>query len=133
VGKTIPVIFQSAIQHWAESPEGMAKMPDYIREYMSSVPTQRDDTFFIDGFPGKFVVMTRKSGKTWYVAGIDGETTGKEISFTLPFVSKDLNADLYTDGETNRTFSKSAVQLKKGKKTTLVIKPTGEFVMNFEE
>jgi hypothetical protein len=129
----LTVIFQSAVQHWAESPEGMATMPDYIREYMSTIPTQWDDTWFIDGFPGKFVVMARKSGKIWYVAGINGETTGKEISFTLPFITRDLNATFYTDGETNRTFSKSAVQLKKGKKSTMVIKPTGGFVMKFEE
>jgi hypothetical protein len=129
----LTVIFQSAIQHWAESPEGMAKMPEYIREYMSTVPTQWDDTYYIDGFPGKFVVMARKSGKTWFVAGINGEATPKEISFTLPFVTKDLKATLFTDGDTNRSFSTSVLQLKKGKKTSLVMKPTGGFVMKFEE
>ncbi|MDO9254962.1 MAG: glycoside hydrolase family 97 catalytic domain-containing protein [Bacteroidales bacterium] len=129
----LTVIFQSAVQHWAESPEGMAKMPDYIREYMSAVPTQWDDTYFIDGFPGKFVVMARKSGKTWYVAGINGETTPKEISFSLPFVTNDLKATLYTDGETNRSFSKSEIQFKKGEKTSMMIKPTGGFVMRIEE
>lgn len=129
----LTVIFQSAVQHWAESPEGMAKMPDYIREYMSTVPTQWDDTWFIDGFPGKFVVMARKSGKTWYVAGINGEATPKEISFSLPFVTNDLKATLYTDGETNRSFSKSEIQFKKGEKTSMIIKPTDGFVMRIEE
>ncbi len=129
----LTVIFQSAVQHWAESPEGMAKMPDYIREFMSTVPTQWDDTYFIDGFPGKFVVMARKSGKTWYVAGINGETTSKEISFALPFVTKDLKATLFTDGDTNRSFSTSVLQLKTGKKSNVVIKPTGGFVIRFEE
>jgi len=129
----LSVIFQSAVQHWAESPEGMAKVPEAIREYMSSVPVQWDDTYFIDGFPGKFVVIARKAGKTWYVAGINGETTAKEISFTLPFVKKDLKAMFYTDGETNRTFSTSAFQLKKGGTTKIVMKPTGGFVMKFDE
>ena len=129
----LTVIFQSAVQHWAESPEGMAKVPDYIREYMSTVPTQWDETYFIDGFPGKFVVMARRCGKTWYVAGINGESSGKEISFSLPFLSKNVNAILYTDGETNRAFTKSELQLKKGKATKLEMKPTGGFVIRFEE
>jgi hypothetical protein len=129
----LTVIFQSAVQHWAESPEGMAKVPEYIREYMSTVPTQWDDIWFMDGFPGKFVVMARKSGKTWYVAGINGEANSKEINFTLPFITKDLKASLYTDGETNRSFSTSELQLRKGKKISLVLEPTGGFVMKFVE
>jgi len=126
----LTVIFQSAIQHWAE---GMAKVPDYIREYMCTVPTQWDGTYFIDGFPGKFVVMARKSGKTWYVAGINGESILKDISFTLPFLTKDLKSTLYTDGITNRSFSTTELQLKKGNKIDMVLKPTGGFVMKFEE
>lgn len=129
----LTVVFQSAVQHWAESPEGMAKVPEYISEYMSTVPTQWDETCFIDGFPGKFVVMARKSGKTWYVAGINGESTSREISFNLPFVTKDLKANLITDGDTNRSFAASVFQLKKGKMTKLVMKPAGGFVMKFEE
>ncbi|HEX7410609.1 MAG TPA: glycoside hydrolase family 97 catalytic domain-containing protein [Bacteroidales bacterium] len=129
----LTVIFQSAVQHWAESPEGMAKVPDYIKEYMCTVPTHWDDIQFIDGFPGKYVVMARKSGNTWYVAGINGEAGEKEISFNLPFVTKNINATLYTDGNNNRSFSTSAVQLKKDKKTTLIMKPTGGFVMKLEE
>ena len=129
----LSVIFQSGIQHWAESPEGMATVPDYIREYMSLIPTTWDDTRFIDGFPGKYVIMARKSGTTWYVAGINGEETEKEISFALPFDSKAVNGSLLTDGDTNRSFSKSVVQVKKGEKIKLRIKPTGGFVIKVDE
>ena len=43
-----------------------------------------------------------------------------------------MNATLYTDGETNRNFSKSVVQLKKDKKITLVMKPAGGFVLKLK-
>ena len=129
----LTVVFQSGIQHWAESPEGMAKVPDYIRDYMSAVPTQWDDTRFVDGFPGKYVVMARKSGSVWYIAGINGESTEKEISFTLPFILKATTGTLYTDGDTNRSFSKSALNIKKGEKIKLKIKGAGGFVLKFEE
>ena len=129
----LSVIFQSAIQHWAESPEGMATVPDYIRDYMSAVPTHWEDTRFIDGFPGKYVVMARKSGNTWYIAGINGEGDEKEISFKSPVISKAVNGTLYTDGETNRSFSKSVLHLKKGELIKLKIKPTGGFVLTVNE
>ena len=128
----LSVVFQSGIQHWAESPEGMAKVPEYIREYMSSVPTHWDDTRFIDGFPGKYVVLARKSGNTWYVAGINGENSEKNISFTVPFISGNSNVTLYTDGDTNRSFSKSDIKIKKGGKINLKIKPAGGFVLKIE-
>lgn len=129
----LSVIFQSGIQHWAESPEGMAKVPDYIRDYMSAVPAQWDDTRFIDGFPGKYVVMARKSGSVWYVAGINGDTTEKEINFALPFTKQDISGSLYTDGDTSRSFSKSDLKIKKGEKIKLKIKPLGGFVLKVEE
>jgi len=129
----LSVVFQSGIQHWAESPEGMARVPAYIREYMSAVPAKWDDTQFIDGFPGKYVVLARKSGSVWYIAGINGETTEKEISFTLPFISKVTHGTLYTDGDTNRSFSKSDIKIKKGEKIKLKIKASGGFVLKLEE
>jgi len=129
----LTVVFQSGIQHWAESPEGMALVPEYIREYMSSVPTHWDDTRFIDGFPGKYVVLARKSGNTWYIAGINGENSEKEISFTLPFIAANVNATFYTDGDTNRSFSKSELKTKKGEKINLKIKPAGGFVLMVSE
>ena len=129
----LSVVFQSGIQHWAESPEGMAKVPDYIRDYMSTVPAQWDDTRFVDGFPGKYVVMARKSGSVWYIAGINGENTEKELSFTLPFILKATTGTLYTDGDTNRSFSKAALKIKKGEKINLKIKAAGGFVLIVSE
>ncbi len=53
----------------------MAVMPDYVRNMMSAIPVSWDETRFIDGFPGKFLVIARRTGDVWYVAGINA---GKE-------------------------------------------------------
>ena len=55
----LSVLFTSGIQHYAEIPEGMAKAPDYVREFLKGVPSVWDDTKFLDGYPGKFVVLAR--------------------------------------------------------------------------
>ena len=55
------VLFTSGIQHYAEIPEGLAKAPDYVKAMLKEIPSVWEDTKFIDGVPGKFVVMARKS------------------------------------------------------------------------
>src|SRR5690606_41597755 len=66
----LSVLFTSGIQHYAEIPEGMARAPQYVRDFLKAVPSVWDDVKFIDGFPGKYVVLARRAGDTWYVAGI---------------------------------------------------------------
>ncbi len=56
----LSVLFTSGIQHYAEIPEGMAKAPVYVRDFLKGVPSVWDDTRFIDGYPGKFVVIARQ-------------------------------------------------------------------------
>ena len=49
----LSVVFTSGIQHYAEIPAGMAKVPDYVRDFLKRVPSVWDDTKFLDGFPGQ--------------------------------------------------------------------------------
>jgi hypothetical protein len=67
----LPVIFLSGVQHLAETPEGMAHMPPFIKTFLSTLPAAWDDVRFIDGYPGRYVVLARKAGRKWYIAGIN--------------------------------------------------------------
>ena len=49
----LSVLFTSGIQHYAEIPEGMAKAPQYVRDFLRQVPSVWDDVRFVDGFPGE--------------------------------------------------------------------------------
>ncbi|HVF16169.1 MAG TPA: glycoside hydrolase family 97 catalytic domain-containing protein, partial [Steroidobacteraceae bacterium] len=75
----LSVLFTSGIQHYAEIPEGMAKAPLYVREFLKQVPSVWDDVRFIDGFPGKYVVIARRAEKRWYIVGINGEREAKTL------------------------------------------------------
>ncbi len=68
----LPVLFQSGIQNLAETPEGMSHMPEYVKDLLREIFATWDETKFVDGFPGEFVILARRSGKTWYIAGING-------------------------------------------------------------
>ena len=125
------IIFWSGIQHFAEIPRGMAAVPDYVKTFMQEVPVVWDETRFIDGFPGKLVVLARRSGKIWYIAGINGENSEKILRLDLPFLNDNQTGTVITDGDDNRSFSTSEITVVTGKQIELTIRGNGGFVIRF--
>lgn len=124
----LSVVFTSGIQHYAEIPEGMAKMPDYVRDFMKNVPSVWDDTKFIDGYPGKLAVLARCGDGRWYVAGINGEAVGKTVTLDLSELPAATRGRLITDGESG-SFTGETVTLTPDHKLTVTLKPNGGFVL----
>jgi len=128
----VSVIFLSGIQHFAQTPESMAGVPDYVKDFMREIPSCWDDTRFIDGYPGKLVVIARKAGNTWYVAGINGQDVEKDISFELTFIEGVKKAMLITDGTDNRSFKMQKLTVTPGECMDIKIKGNGGFVLKLE-
>lgn len=124
----LSVIFTSGIQHYAETPKGMATVPDYVKDFLREIPSCWDDIRFIDGFPGKLVVIARKSKDTWYVAGINGEDIDKTISLKLPFLENRRTGILITDGADNRSFDMQKITLTSAP-LEIKLKGNGGFVI----
>lgn len=82
------IVFWSGIQHMAESPEGMSHVPGFAKQFLRTLPDTWNETRFITGYPGKDVVIARRSGNKWFVAGINGEQTAKELKLDLAFLGK---------------------------------------------
>ncbi len=129
----LSVLFTSGIQHYAEIPEGMAKAPEYVRAFLRDVPDVWDDVVFLDGFPGKFVVMARKAGDRWYVAGINAETTDQSVALDLTRLQLGRTAKgvLIEDGTEGRnlSFTRRDMDVNRGEKLPLTLKPSGGFVL----
>jgi hypothetical protein len=124
----LPVLFLSGIQHIAEIPEGMAKQPKYVVDYLKDIPTNWDEAKFIDGYPGKFMVMARKKDNTWHIVGINGEKSTKEIEIDLTFVSG-KNGMLISEDE--KGFKLDNIISSTNKKLIVKMKPFGGFVAKF--
>jgi len=127
----LSVIFVSGIQHYVDVPAGMAKMPDYVKDFMKRLPSIWDDTKFIDGYPGKLVVLARKVRGHWYVAGINGESVEKKLTLDLSPLSGVKAGQLITDGDGDQLFIKQDVRPGPDKKLGVTLKPNGGFVMVF--
>ena len=129
----LAVLFTSGIQHYAEIPEGMAKAPDYVRNFIKGVPSVWDDTRFLAGHPGKFAVLARRGEGRWYVAGINAEPAAKTLTLDLGELSVRGAGTLITDGgDGNLSFRREAVQLASGKKLEVTLQPQGGFVLVLE-
>lgn len=122
----LPVLFLSGIQHIAETPDGMAKMPQYVIDYLKDIPTNWDDSKFIDGYPGKYIIMARKKDNVWHIVGINGENTEKEIEIDLNFVTN-TNGFIISDDE--KGFKQKAISKSNNSKLKITMKPHGGFVI----
>lgn len=132
----LSVLFTSGIQHYGEIPEGMAKAPNYVRDLLKKIPSIWDDTRFIDGDPGKHVVLARLGNGRWHVAGINGENAPKTLTLDLSEITngKPVTATLITDAETATTkntlpFRKTEVTIPPDGNLTLTLRPAGGFIL----
>lgn len=127
----LSVLFTSGIQHYAEIPEGMARQPEYVKQFMKDVPSIWDDTKFIAGYPGKFVVMARKANNKWYLCGINAESA--EMNLTLNLAELGVTrGTLITDGEQSGSFKTQAIKLNAQSSIDIRMNATGGIVMTLE-
>jgi hypothetical protein len=106
----------------------MATVPPYVKGLLQELPRSWDEVKFIDGYPGRYAVIARRSGGAWYVAGINADDTDLRLALDLPFLAG-REGLLVTDGIGEREFDKAAI---KGGKPAITIKPHGGFVAVFK-
>lgn len=123
----LSVLFTSGIQHIAETPNGMSAQKDFVKEYMSSLPKNWDDIKFIDGYPGKYIVLARRKGNVWYIAGINGENSERSFKLNLQFADNNSKSILITDKAASKELVMSNIDLSKT--TELTLAPYGGFVI----
>ena len=93
------VLFQSPIQNFAIAPNNLTDAPAWAMDFMKEVPTTWDDLVFIDGYPGKYVILARKSAGKWYVTGINAQKETLKIKTTLPMLESGSYVTQYSDDE----------------------------------
>jgi len=129
----LPVLLLSGLQHIAETPQGMAAVPDYVRHIMRKVPVTWDESRLVQGEPGKEVVIARRAGDIWYVAGVNGESVAKNWQLDLSFIQP-ANGVIVGDDATALNqpyggFSKTAISASA--KTSVQVLGNGGFLMVF--
>lgn len=96
----LTVLFESGLQHLADRPESFLAQPKEVKEFLSNLPAVWDETRYVSGYPGESAVLARRSGNTWYVAGINGTDEEKTLSVDLSdIVPTFRTARFFLDGD----------------------------------
>lgn len=119
------VLFQNPIQNFALAPNNLTDAPAICIDFMRSVPTVWDETRLIDGYPGKYIVLARRHGDTWYVAAVNAEAEPRKLTLDLSIL-QDKNIRLYSGGNEPDV---SAVKLKKNGRYNITLQPQDGIVI----
>ncbi|MDZ7725299.1 MAG: glycoside hydrolase family 97 catalytic domain-containing protein [candidate division KSB1 bacterium] len=124
----LSVVFQCGIQHIADRIAGLQKVPQEVRGFLKQVPVSWDDTRFVDGYPGRSVVLARLKDGVYYLAGINGEFNEKSMSLDLDFLDdQEYKLNLFTDGMNKRSFGSINERVTRDSQITVTLLSAGGF------
>ena len=118
------ILYQNPIQNFALAPNNLEDAPEVSMQFMRDVPTTWDEVRYIDGYPGRYLIMARRHGDTWYVAAINAEPQKLVISLDLSVLNA-TSFTLYSGGDTPTA---KPMKLKAGK-TLLNLAPNDGIVI----
>ena len=120
----LTVLYESGLQHLADRPESFLAQPKEVQDFLGQLPTVWDETRYVSGYPGESAVLARRSGNTWYVAGINGKDAPQILKTNLSFMGKG-SVQMFVDDASGKwqisTISKLPSQVE--------CQPRGGFVM----
>lgn len=112
------VMFQAPVQNFAIAPNNLTDAPEWAVNFMKSVPTLWDDVRFIEGYPGKYAVIARRSGEKWYVAAINAQKETLKLNVDLSSLDCGRNLTVYAD---DNKLQGSCKQMKLSKKNKVAV------------
>lgn len=122
------ILFQNPVQNFALAPNNLTDAPAEAIEFMKQVPTTWDDTKFIDGYPGKYVVLARRHSNQWYITGVNATDKSLPIRLDLRDLCGDFSsAELYFDNKNKILEKKSIKPTNKPVKVNIPV--SGGFVL----
>ena len=105
----------------------------FERDFIRQLPTQWDETRFIDGYPSRYVVLARRHGQQWFVAGLNGTDRAMTLTLSLPMLAGQT-VSLYTDqprrkGETVPKSVMKQIKISRDGKAKLTLQPMGGIIL----
>ena len=126
------IVTQTSVQCIALQPNNLDELPAAGLDFLRSVPTAWDETRLIDGYPGRYVVMARRSGDRWYVAGLNATARPLTLTLDLPMMAGKA-VSVYSD-KPAKTEIEAEMTLKEAKvsgkgKLKITMQPNGGAVV----
>ncbi len=127
------VIYESAFTVICDSPDNYRDQPG--AEFLKLIQTSWDETKYLGGYPGEDIIIARRKGKDWYVAGMSGEDA-RIAEFSADFTGSDTwDVTLWKDGpesvEDPSLLVKESMEISTGDSVSIRMERGGGFVMIF--
>ena len=124
----LAVVFESGLQHFADRPFAYYNLSEGPRNFLKGFPTTWDETKLIQGYPGEMIVIARRKGKLWYVAGLNGKDTPQILDLNLKFLgNSDYALQLFKDGADAKSITGETKSVKKSGILQIQCLPRGGF------
>jgi hypothetical protein len=119
------IAFQSSGQNFALTPRNLKEQPAFEIDFMRHVPTTWDETRFIDGYPGRYVVMARRHADRWYVIALNAEEAPKTLTIDLSALEGFTieKATLLHDGPDGRTPQQGTPKVDRRGRLRITLQP----------
>ena len=118
---------QTSIQCVAMYPNNLEELPQFELDFLRQLPATWDETRFIDGYPGKYVVLARRHGADWYIAGLNAQKEPLKLTLQLPMMAG-KTATLYVDSQKGEP-TKTTVKVDKKGNAKVIIQPNGGMII----
>ena len=122
------VLFQNPIQNFAITPNNLTDAPQLALDFLREVPTTWDETVFLDGYPGKYVVLARRHADRWYIAGINAGKEPLKLELNLPMCRKGDKISYYSDTK-DRAPQREDMEIKRPEKVKVTLQPEGGIIL----
>jgi alpha-glucosidase len=125
----LSVVFESGLLHFADAVKPYLDLPEAPKTFLKQVPAAWDQTHFVAGEPGRFVILARRKGNDWYIGGINGRDIAERVDVPLTFLGQGRYAMMVIqDGKEPRSFETQNQVVGAGDSVTVNLGSYGGFV-----
>ena len=123
------IIMQTSVQCVAMQPNNLEELPQFEMDFLKALPTTWDETRYIDGYPGKYVILARRHGNDWYVAGLSAQKQPLTLTLDLPMFSPGQTLQYYVDDKKTGEPSLTTLKIDKKGKAKVILQPNGGLIL----
>lgn len=126
------LIDTSGIIHYADKPEFFESLPPQALQIFRDAPARWDQTECLLGEPGELVVFARRSGNSWFIAGINGTTNAMPVTLNLSPYKKYHHRILVSEAP-DAKIQVMVTSLEKSNHWQHVMPPRGGFILRMDK
>ena len=125
------LIFTSGIIHYADQPEFFESLPPQALQVFRDAPARWDETKCLIGEPGRVAVFARRSGESWFIAGINGTGDAMPVNLDLSRFGEFHHRLMIAEGE-NANMEVNAAPLENSDQWKHEMPPRGGFILRLD-